>query len=125
MVAPVTPEVRKHGDVTVISFGPQFESLDEFTLDQIRDFVLEAAHLDAVGEKIKALRRDDELAEAEIAVEGDVRLAAAREPGEVGLQAEQRGVGLLLAEERADLGEFDFEFSVHGKGIAAGFRLPI
>lgn len=43
MVAPVTPEVRKHGDVTVISFGPQFESLDEFTLDQIRDFVLEAA----------------------------------------------------------------------------------
>ncbi len=43
MVAPLTPEVRKRGDVTVISFGPQFESLDEFTLDQIRDFVLEAA----------------------------------------------------------------------------------
>lgn len=43
MVSPVTPEVRKCGEVTVITFGPQFESLDEFTLDQIRDFVLEAA----------------------------------------------------------------------------------
>lgn len=43
MVSPVTPDVRKRGDVTVITFGPQFETLDEFTLDQIRDFVLEAA----------------------------------------------------------------------------------
>lgn len=43
MVAPVTPDVRKRGDVTVITFGPQFESLDEFTLDQVRDYVLDAA----------------------------------------------------------------------------------
>ncbi len=43
MVSPVTPEVYKRGDVTVIKFGQQFETLDEFTLDQIRDFVLEAA----------------------------------------------------------------------------------
>jgi anti-sigma B factor antagonist len=39
----VTPEIRKRGDVTIISFGPQFESLDEYTLDQVRDFVLESA----------------------------------------------------------------------------------
>ena len=44
MVAPVTPDICKHGDVTVISFGSQFESLDEFTLDQVRDIVLEAAN---------------------------------------------------------------------------------
>lgn len=43
MVAAVSPVIHKHGDVTVISFGPQFETLDEFTLDQIRDFVLDAA----------------------------------------------------------------------------------
>ncbi len=43
MVSQLTPEVRKCGDVTVITFGPQFESLDEFTLDQVREFVLEAA----------------------------------------------------------------------------------
>lgn len=43
MVSLVTPDVRKHGDVTVITFGPQFETLDEFTLDQVRDFVLDAA----------------------------------------------------------------------------------
>ena len=43
MVSPVNPEIRKCRDVTVIAFGPQFESLDEFTLDQIRDFGLEAA----------------------------------------------------------------------------------
>jgi len=43
MVSPMTPEIHKCGDVTVITFGPQFETLDEFTLDQIRDFVLEAA----------------------------------------------------------------------------------
>ena len=43
MVSPLTPEIRKCGDVTVIAFGPQFESLDEFTLDQVREFVLEAA----------------------------------------------------------------------------------
>lgn len=43
MVSPKTPEVHKSGIVTVISFGPQFETLDEFTLDQIRDFVLETA----------------------------------------------------------------------------------
>lgn len=43
MAAPVTPEIHKRGDVTVITFGPQFESLDEFTLDQVRDIVLEAA----------------------------------------------------------------------------------
>ncbi len=43
MVAPLIPNVSKRGSVTVIAFGPQFETLDEFTLDQIRDFVLEAA----------------------------------------------------------------------------------
>lgn len=43
MVSPVTPDIHKCGDVTVITFGPQFETLDEFTLDQVRDFVLEAA----------------------------------------------------------------------------------
>jgi anti-anti-sigma factor len=43
MVSPLTPEIHKCGDVTVITFGPQFETLDEFALDQIRDFVLEAA----------------------------------------------------------------------------------
>ena len=43
MVAPLIPEVRRRGTVTVISFGPQFETLDEFTLDQIRDIVLDAA----------------------------------------------------------------------------------
>lgn len=43
MVSPVTPDIHKCGDVTVITLGPQFESLDEFTLDQVRDFILEAA----------------------------------------------------------------------------------
>ncbi len=43
MASPVTPEVRKRGDVTVIAFGTHFESLDELILDQIREFVLEAA----------------------------------------------------------------------------------
>ena len=43
MVSPMTPEVHKRGDVTVISFGPQFETLDEHALDQVRDFVLDAA----------------------------------------------------------------------------------
>ncbi len=43
MVSPLTPNVHKCGNVTVISFGPQFESLDEFTLDQVRDFVLDVA----------------------------------------------------------------------------------
>ena len=43
MVSPVTPEIRKRGNVTVIMFGPQFETLDGFTVDQVRDFVLEAA----------------------------------------------------------------------------------
>lgn len=43
MVSPVTPDVRRQGDVTIISFGPAFETLDEFGLDQIREFVLEAA----------------------------------------------------------------------------------
>ena len=43
MASLVKPEVRKCGDVTVITFGSQFESLDEFTLDQVRDFVLDAA----------------------------------------------------------------------------------
>ncbi len=43
MVAPLTPGIHKCGSVTVITFGPQFETLDEFTLDQVRDFVLEAA----------------------------------------------------------------------------------
>ena len=42
MVSPVTPDIRKRGDVTVIVFGPQFESLDEYVLDQIRDFVLDS-----------------------------------------------------------------------------------
>ena len=43
MVSPITPDIRKRGDVTVIVFGPQFETLDEYVLDQIRDFVLESA----------------------------------------------------------------------------------
>ncbi len=43
MVSSVIPEIRKCGNVTVIAFGPQFETLDEFALDKIRDFVLEAA----------------------------------------------------------------------------------
>lgn len=43
MVSSLTPDVHKCGDVTVIAFGTQFETLDEFTLDQVRDFVLEAA----------------------------------------------------------------------------------
>ncbi len=43
MAAPLIPEIHKRGTVTVISFGPQFETLDEFALDQIRDVVLEAA----------------------------------------------------------------------------------
>ncbi len=42
MVMPVTPEIRKLGDVTVIAFGPQFESLDEYTLDQVREFILDS-----------------------------------------------------------------------------------
>ena len=42
MVLSVTPEIRKRGDVTVIAFGPQFESLDEYVLDQVRDFILES-----------------------------------------------------------------------------------
>ncbi len=37
------PEIRKRGDVTIIAFGPQFESLDESVLDKVRDFVLESA----------------------------------------------------------------------------------
>ena len=41
MVSLTTPEIRKRGDVTVIAFGPHFESLDESILDKIRDFVLE------------------------------------------------------------------------------------
>lgn len=45
MVSPLTPEIHKCRSVTVITFGPQFETLDEFTLDQVRDFVLEAAKL--------------------------------------------------------------------------------
>ncbi|MBM3968299.1 MAG: STAS domain-containing protein [Planctomycetes bacterium] len=43
MVSPLVPEIHKCGSVTVILFGPQFESLDEFALDQVRDFVLDAA----------------------------------------------------------------------------------
>lgn len=43
MVSLITPEIRKCGDVTVIAFGPQFESLDEGVLDKIREFVLESA----------------------------------------------------------------------------------
>ena len=41
----VTPEIRKRGDVTVIVFGPQFETLDEYMLDQIREFVLDSAKI--------------------------------------------------------------------------------
>ena len=93
--------------------------------EALHDLVLQAAHLDAIGEEVEALRSDDELAEAEVAVERDVGLAAAGEPREVRLQAEQRGVGFVFPQERADLGEFEFEFGVHGKGIATGFRLPI
>jgi anti-anti-sigma factor len=43
MVSSLIPDVHKCRSVTVITFGPQFETLDEFTLDQVRDFVLEAA----------------------------------------------------------------------------------
>lgn len=43
MVSLITPEIRKRGDVTVIAFGPQFESLDETVLDKVRDLVLDAA----------------------------------------------------------------------------------
>lgn len=41
MVSPLIPRVYKCGNVTVISFGPQFESLNEDALDQVRDFVLD------------------------------------------------------------------------------------
>ena len=114
-----------------------------FGPEAVDDLVLQAAHLDAVGEEVKALRGDDELAKAEVAVDRDVGLAAAGEPGEIGLQAQQRGLGLVLFQQCADLGEFEFEFVVHwvgisscmaahaptrrqhGKGIATAFRLPI
>lgn len=42
MASPVVPVIRKRGNVTIIAFGAQFESLDEFALDQIRDIVLDA-----------------------------------------------------------------------------------
>jgi anti-anti-sigma factor len=44
MSSQITPDVQKRGDVTVITFGPAFETLDEFTLDQIREFILNAAN---------------------------------------------------------------------------------
>lgn len=43
MATPLSPSISKRGDVTVIAFDARFESLDEFTLDQVRDLVLEAA----------------------------------------------------------------------------------
>lgn len=43
MVSTVVPEIRKRGDVTVIAFGVQFETLDENVLDKVRDVVMEAA----------------------------------------------------------------------------------
>lgn len=43
MASPLVLDVYKRGDVTVISFGRQFETLDEQALDQIRQSVLDAA----------------------------------------------------------------------------------
>lgn len=43
MTSPVTPEVCQRGDVTLIKFGPRYESLDEFTVNQLTDFLLETA----------------------------------------------------------------------------------
>lgn len=43
MVSPMVPDIHKRGNVTVIAFGSQFETLDEYALDQCRDFVLETA----------------------------------------------------------------------------------
>lgn len=43
MATSLSPSISKRGDVTVIAFDARFESLDEFTLDQVRELVLEAA----------------------------------------------------------------------------------
>ncbi|MFT4558984.1 MAG: anti-sigma B factor antagonist [Planctomycetaceae bacterium] len=37
------PNIEKHGDVTCIRLGPEFENLDENSLDMIRTAMLDAA----------------------------------------------------------------------------------
>lgn len=39
-----TPEIIKDGDVTVIALGPEYESLDEAGLDELREAILEVAN---------------------------------------------------------------------------------
>ena len=38
-----TPAITKQKDVTVISLGPEFESLDDAGIDEVKDVLLEAA----------------------------------------------------------------------------------
>ncbi len=38
-----TPETTKQQDVTVVSLGPEFESIDEPGIEQVKDLLLEVA----------------------------------------------------------------------------------
>ncbi len=37
------PRISKHGPVTVVSLGPQYENLDEATLESVQRFLLQVA----------------------------------------------------------------------------------
>jgi hypothetical protein len=96
-----------------------------FGAQALDDLILLSAHLDAVGEDVEFLGGDQELAEGTVAIEGDMGLAAASQPGEVGLEAEEGGIGPFGLEERADLGEFLGEFRIHEMGLQLNLGWPI